>query len=124
MNTEQVVLEVGQLRQFTARVFLASGSPREEAEIVADHLVTSNLMGYDSHGVIRIPQYLEEIEKKIIRPGAPFKSQRNLTPRPLSSVAGTLARLVASKQWKLPFARRRRHTQPLLWRVPAIMPGA
>ena len=72
MNNEQVVLEVGQLRQFTARVFLASGCPREEAEIVADHLVTSNLMGYDSHGVIRIPQYLEEMERKIIRPGAPF----------------------------------------------------
>ncbi len=76
MNSEQVVLEVGQLRQFTARVFLASGSPREEAEIVADHLVTSNLMGYDSHGVIRIPQYLEEVEREDNPTWGPF-SRRN-----------------------------------------------
>jgi uncharacterized oxidoreductase len=73
MSQDQLVLDPQQLRGFTAKVFRSSGSPSEEAEIVADHLVTANLMGYDSHGVIRIPQYLEEIENKIIQPGAPIK---------------------------------------------------
>jgi hydroxycarboxylate dehydrogenase B len=70
MSTNQLLFDSEQLRHFAAKVFQASGSPREEAAIVAGHLVTANLMGYDSHGVIRIPQYLEEIEKKMIQPGA------------------------------------------------------
>lgn len=73
MSNNQLLFDADQLRRFAAKVFQEKGSPPEEAEIVAAHLVTANLMGYDSHGVIRIPQYLEEIEKKMIQPGAPVQ---------------------------------------------------
>jgi uncharacterized oxidoreductase len=58
------------LRQFTQDVFEACGAPANEAAIVADHLIQSNLMGVDSHGAIRITQYVEEIRQKAIVPGA------------------------------------------------------
>jgi hydroxycarboxylate dehydrogenase B len=70
MTKSQLVFEADQLKSLTSRIFEASGAPEEEAAIVADHLVTANLMGFDSHGIIRIPQYLEDIDKKIIQPGA------------------------------------------------------
>lgn len=38
-----------------------------------DELVTANLYGVDSHGVIRIPQYLEEIKSGNIIPNAPVE---------------------------------------------------
>jgi uncharacterized oxidoreductase len=52
------------------RVFEACGAPPHEAVIVADHLVKANLMGYDTHGIIRIPQYVEDVRKAVIHPGA------------------------------------------------------
>ena len=37
---------------------------------MAKELVTANLVGYDSHGVIRIPQYLDQMKMGKIVPGA------------------------------------------------------
>lgn len=64
------------LRDFTIEVFRACGTPINEAQIVADHLVTANLLGYDTHGVIRIPQYIEDIRKGVIKPGAAVSIER------------------------------------------------
>ena len=47
------------LRAFTASVFRAAGSSEDEARIVSDHLVDANLVGHDSHGVIRVPKYVD-----------------------------------------------------------------
>jgi LDH2 family malate/lactate/ureidoglycolate dehydrogenase len=60
------------LKLFTQEVFEACNAPHDEAVIVADHLVTANLMGVDSHGVIRITQYVQEIRDGTIIPGAPI----------------------------------------------------
>jgi uncharacterized oxidoreductase len=59
------------MRKFAGKVFEACGSPPAEASIVADHLLTSNLMGFDSHGVIRIPEYVALVRKGDLCPGAP-----------------------------------------------------
>jgi uncharacterized oxidoreductase len=45
----------------------------EEALVVARSLVESNLRGHDSHGVIRIPQYLDFLRKGAYRAGAPLE---------------------------------------------------
>ncbi|HEX2184189.1 MAG TPA: Ldh family oxidoreductase, partial [Chloroflexota bacterium] len=45
------------------RVFEAAGTPPDLAAHVAQHLVRANLSGHDSHGVIRIPRYVEQIER-------------------------------------------------------------
>ncbi|MBS0559304.1 MAG: malate/lactate/ureidoglycolate dehydrogenase [Proteobacteria bacterium] len=47
------------LADFAAALFAAAGSHATEARIVADHLVEANLVGHDSHGVIRVPKYLD-----------------------------------------------------------------
>lgn len=50
-----------QLRRMTREVFLATGSPEDIATRVADSLIDANLSGHDSHGVMRIPQYVNGI---------------------------------------------------------------
>jgi uncharacterized oxidoreductase len=47
------------LQHLTADVFTATGSSRPEAERVARYLVAANLAGHDSHGVARIPRYVQ-----------------------------------------------------------------
>ncbi len=56
------------LEQLTATVFEHCGAPPENARAVAEHLVASNLAGHDSHGVMRIPQYVASIEAGRLKP--------------------------------------------------------
>ena len=51
-------------------IFVKAGVPKEEAEIVSRELVEANMAGVHSHGVLRIPQYLDEIAEGSIKPGA------------------------------------------------------
>ena len=54
---------------FVRRIFEAAGSSKQEADIVAQHLVESSLAGVDSHGVIRIPEYVNKMLGKPIEFG-------------------------------------------------------
>lgn len=56
--------------EFSTKIFTFVGATRENASIVAAHLVESSEMGLNSHGLIRIPQYIEEIEAGAIKPDA------------------------------------------------------
>ena len=47
------------LAQLTAAVFRAAGCETDEAERIASHLVEANLVGHDSHGVLRVPVYVK-----------------------------------------------------------------
>jgi uncharacterized oxidoreductase len=60
------------LTRFAQTLFQASDVAPDEAARVAQSLVDANLCGHDSHGVIRVPQYLEAIADGRMKPGAPF----------------------------------------------------
>lgn len=47
------------LRRLTARIFLAAGCDASESERIAHYLVEANLVGHDSHGVIRTTAYID-----------------------------------------------------------------
>ena len=56
-------LQAGKLEATTKRIFQGAGSSEKEAGLISRYLVTANLMGHDSHGVIRIPQYLADVQR-------------------------------------------------------------
>lgn len=64
------VFSAPQLERLSAQIFASVGAPTDIAEHVAHSLVVSNLMGHDSHGVLRIPSYLEAIDKGTCVPAA------------------------------------------------------
>ena len=45
------------LRTLVYDMYIAAGGVEEDARIVSDHVVDSNLAGHDSHGVINAPNY-------------------------------------------------------------------
>lgn len=51
------------LREVSAAIFTATGIPEDDARIVADHLVNSNLAGHDSHGVWFVPAYARGMQR-------------------------------------------------------------
>ena len=64
------------LRASGAAIFAATGAPAESATVVADLLADANAVGHDSHGVIRIPQYINTIEQGEIDPRATVVVER------------------------------------------------
>lgn len=57
------------LTEFVTRLFAAAGVPEAEAGTVGSSLVGSNLRGHDSHGVMRVPQYVDFLRKGAYIPG-------------------------------------------------------
>ena len=64
------VLTADYLQRCSTMLFEAAGVSPAEAKIVASALVTGNLMGMDSHGIIRVVQYLDLMADGKIVPGA------------------------------------------------------
>ena len=56
------------LIQFSIDLLTAGGAPAAEAAIVARSLVAANLRGHDSHGVMRIPFYLDRVKNGVLKP--------------------------------------------------------
>jgi len=61
-------VEAHRLRRFVAELFEDAGCSQQHAADIADCLVRSNLWGIDSHGVIRIPEYLERFRCGAMNP--------------------------------------------------------
>lgn len=57
------------LTGFAAELLVAAGVPRAEAMVVATSLVGANLRGHDSHGLMRLPQYVGFLEQGHYRTG-------------------------------------------------------
>ena len=53
------IFNVEKLKGACAQVFEGAGLGAEEAQQIAHSLVLANLMGHDSHGVIRVVQYVQ-----------------------------------------------------------------
>ncbi len=49
-----------------------AGAPAADARLVAEHLVEANLAGHDTHGILRLQQYLDLLRTGAVRAGAPF----------------------------------------------------
>ena len=66
--TKPVVVPAPALRDFAAAILEHAGLPAADAGVVADTLLWANLRGVDSHGVSRLPRYLEMVVEGVIEP--------------------------------------------------------
>lgn len=86
------------LRPISRRMFQAAGCSEQDATTIADHLVESSLYGHDSHGSLRMYEYIDQIRAGTFDPvGRPrVERQRGVTAcidgdGALGQVAGRLA---------------------------------
>ncbi|MGH7308703.1 MAG: Ldh family oxidoreductase [Candidatus Rokuibacteriota bacterium] len=69
------VVAADALRRFASDVLTRVGMPPAHAATVADVLVWANLRGVDSHGVMRIPRYVELIANGDVNPNPSLTRQ-------------------------------------------------
>ena len=72
--------ESAELRQYAREVFIACKTPEDTADEVADALLLADLSGHPSHGIIRVPSYVEMIDDGRVIPGnSPIEVRRTPT---------------------------------------------
>jgi uncharacterized oxidoreductase len=54
-----LLIDAQRLQSLVSRIFRAEGCSAAESDRIALYLVRANLAGHDSHGVIRVPRYVE-----------------------------------------------------------------
>lgn len=61
-------VDAARLERLTQDIFVARGVPSEDAAWISAMLVRANLRGHDSHGVIRVPQYVAGLKAGTLNP--------------------------------------------------------
>jgi uncharacterized oxidoreductase len=69
MAPAPVLVEAARLDAYVAAIFRAVGCDAAEAGRISTHLLGANLTGHDSHGVARVPRYVEWCEAGYVLKG-------------------------------------------------------
>jgi ureidoglycolate dehydrogenase (NAD+) len=76
MAEKTILVAPDVLRRFVRDVFARRGIPAEDADSIAEVLVWANLRGVDSHGVLRVPRYLEFVDQGWMKAAPDFRFER------------------------------------------------
>ena len=76
MPQESILISKAELTAFVAAIFAAVGLSKEHADEWAKMLVWANLRGTNSHGIIRIPRYIDLIKAKSINAAPNIRVER------------------------------------------------
>lgn len=68
LNFQGRITQAEHLEHFCTQLLRVVRLSKADAALVADSLVQSNLRGIDSHGVARLPHYIESIEQGSVNP--------------------------------------------------------
>ena len=85
------------LKAFCKEVYAKVGVPEEEAEIVADLLARSDLRGFETHGVTRLPIYIQRLQKGYVRAKCRLTSVNEKGPMAFMEAHGSMGHVVAYK---------------------------
>lgn len=67
------ILSAESLREFVTALFVAAGATDDEAQVVTTSLVESDLCGHESHGVVRVMEYLGCLDQHELRTNVELK---------------------------------------------------
>jgi LDH2 family malate/lactate/ureidoglycolate dehydrogenase len=83
-TADRVYVSAEAAEAFTRQLMLAHGLPEQDGAIVAHCLVSADLRGVDTHGIARLPGYLDRVRRGLIN------AKPNLKPERVTPVAATL----------------------------------
>jgi LDH2 family malate/lactate/ureidoglycolate dehydrogenase len=79
VTAARVYAEAGGADAFARQLLAAHGLPEQDAALVAGCLVSADLRGVDTHGLCRLPGYLDRLRRGLINP-RPVLEPKRVTP--------------------------------------------
>ena len=97
------------LRDISSRIFQSFGASKSEGDLVAELLVDANLAGHDSHGVIRIHQYVGFIKEKEVVPGAPIQIEKETPSTAVINGNWGFGQVIATRAMEIAIDKAKEH---------------
>lgn len=76
MNKDMTKVQIGQIREFMKKAFLAAGVRKDVAGHVIEGLIQTSVRGVDSHGVRLFPHYLKGVKGGRLNPAPAYKFKK------------------------------------------------
>jgi LDH2 family malate/lactate/ureidoglycolate dehydrogenase len=92
-NTVRMSFE--KLKTFCQQAYMKVGVPAAEAEIVADLLVRADLRGVETHGVTRLPIYIQRLQKGYVRKECRISVVKEKGPTAFLEAHGSMGHIAA-----------------------------
>lgn len=107
--TEIIRIPVEVVEQFMVDVFMALGTPEEDAHICADVLITSDLRGIESHGVARLKYYYDRIVAGVQRTQTHISVVKETETTALLDGGHGMGHVIAYRAMRLAMDKARRY---------------
>ena len=127
-----ILIRAPELRRFAAAILQAAGVSGDIADEWAKCLVWANLRGTDSHGVLRIPRYIELLAKNAInsapmmrverRAGAISLLEADLAPGPAAMSRAMKEAIACARDVHIGWCAARNITQSIGGSMPTAAP--
>ncbi len=97
------------LSDFCTTILEKAGLPHDQARVTADHLVEANLMGHDSHGVIRVPGYARSLQAGQYLPVGTHETERESSTIAVIDARQSMGIVLAYEAMKMAVAKACEH---------------
>jgi LDH2 family malate/lactate/ureidoglycolate dehydrogenase len=97
------------LKSFCKQAYQKAGVPEEEAEIVADLLARSDLRGIETHGVTRLPIYIQRLQKGYVRAKCQLTPIKEKGPLAFMEAHGSMGHVVAYRATEIAIQKAGAH---------------
>lgn len=103
----KVMARHDRLERFCTEILHKLAVPLEEAEITAGSLVTANLRGVDTHGVIRLPLYAARLRRGAMTPSATLTTERETVATALLDGHNGIGQVISCRAMEIAIRKAR-----------------
>jgi LDH2 family malate/lactate/ureidoglycolate dehydrogenase len=97
------------LKSFCEKAYIRTGVPADEADIVADLLVRADLRGVETHGVTRLPIYIQRLQKGYVRKECKITVVKEKGATAFLEARGSMGHLVARQAMEKAIQKAEEH---------------
>ena len=100
-NHKLRLISFNDLRSFCKQIYQGAGVPEDEADIVADFLARADLRGVETHGVTRLPIYIQRLQKGYVRSACKMTILKDKGATTFIEAHGSMGHIASYKAMKI-----------------------
>jgi LDH2 family malate/lactate/ureidoglycolate dehydrogenase len=108
-----VLIDAAELTSYCSDLFVAAGMPSADAQLTAEQLVTADLRGVESHGVVRVPIYIERLRCGVTDPRPDCRIIRETAGTAVFDGGNAMGQVAGQRAMELAVRKARGHGDPV-----------
>jgi LDH2 family malate/lactate/ureidoglycolate dehydrogenase len=112
-DSASALVDADELTRYCKHLFAAAGMPDDDALLTAQQLVTADLRGVESHGVVRVPIYLQRLRQGVIEPRPDCRVVRETPGTAVFDGGNGMGQVAGQRAMELAVRKAREHGDPV-----------